>query len=186
MATINPQSSAQQLLQEQLLQPIEDAVKMARRYRDVDGLREYVSERLQLVIPACVLVLVAAFAFGLTPLMLLLGTRALASLAGLLLTPLTLIGSLFVLSMLFFSWLEKRALARALGPRGKTASNKLTRWVRRKLGADLGAPPDVPWLLALIFVVVPFALLLKQAPFAAVVILVLLVAAPILFARLDR
>jgi hypothetical protein len=186
MATTEPQSAAQHLLREQLLRPLEEGVELARRYRDVDGLREYVKARLPLVIPACVLILVTAIACGLTPLMLLLGTRAIASLAGLVLTPVMLIGSLFVLSMAFFSWLEKRALALALGPRRKPASNKLSRWVKRKFGADLGAAPDVPWLLAALFVIVPFVLLAAQTPVLAVLLLVLLVAAPVLFARLER
>jgi len=190
MAATEPQGTLQQRLgqqlAQQLLEPLEEAVKLVRRYRDVDGLREYLNERLPLVVPACLLILVTGIACGLAPLTLLLGTRAITSLVGLVLTPVMLLGSLFVLSMLFFSWLEKRALARALGPRARSASNKLTRWVKRKLGADLGAAPGVPWLLATLFVIVPLVLLAGQSPAMAAVLIVLLVLAPILFARLER
>jgi len=186
MATTELQDSLQQRLGQQLLGPLQEALELVHRYRDVDGFRDYVNARLPLVIPACLLILVTGIACGLTPMMLLLGTRAITSLLGLLLTPVVLLGSLFVLSLVFFSWLEKRALSQALGSRAKPASGKLTRWLKRKLGADLGAAPSVPWLLAALFVIAPFVLLAGRSPTMAVVLLVLLVGAPILFAHLER
>ena len=63
---------------------------------------------------------------------------------------------------------------------------KAMRWMRKKLGADLGRPPRVPWLLAAVFVALPFAVLLNLAPAIAAILLALLAAAPVAFARLDR
>ncbi len=185
MAGIPDQAELQRRLGQQILGPLDEAVALARRYRDVQAFHDYVGRRARLVVPALVLIGVAAVACGLSPVMALVGTRPISALAGLLLAPVMLIGSLFVLSLVFFSWLEERALARSLGHR-TTREPKAMRWIRKKLGADLGRAPRVPWLLAALFVAVPFAMLLDFAPAIALTLLVLLAAAPIAFARFDR
>jgi Flp pilus assembly protein TadB len=91
-----------------------------------------------------------------------------------------------VLALVFFSWLEERALAKSLGHRTGRAPGKLARWVKRKLRADLGKAPRVPWLLAAVLVVAPLILLAGHAPGAAVPLIVLLAAAPVLYARFER
>lgn len=186
MATSQPQDSLPQRLGQQLLSPLEDALGLMRRYRELDSFQEYIGANLRLVAPASGLILIAAIACGLTPVMLLVGARPAASLAGLLLAPVVLIGSLFVLALVFFSWLEERALAKSLGHRTGRAPGKLARWLKRKLRAELGKAPRVPWLLAAIFVVAPLALLAGEAPGVALPLIVLLVAAPILYARFER
>jgi hypothetical protein len=186
MATTQSQVSVPQWLGQQLLGPLDDAAGLVRRYRELDAFRDYLAARLRLVAPAFLLVVVAAVACGLTPIVVLVGTNAVAALLGLLLAPLMLIGSLFVLSLVFFSWLEERALVRTLGHRVGPAPGKLTRWLKRKLGADLGRVPRMPWLLGSIFVAAPLALLALRAPATVLLLVVLLVLAPVLFARLDR
>ena len=170
---------------QQLLGPLEDAMSLASRYRDVDAFRDYIGQRAHLVIPALVLIVVTAFACGMAPVMALVGVRVVSALAGLLLAPVMLIGSLFVLGLVFFSWLEERSLVRSLGRR-RAREPKAMRWIRKKLGADLGRPPRVPWLLAAVFVALPFAMLLNLVPVIAAILLALLVAAPVAYARLDR
>ncbi|HUJ85847.1 MAG TPA: hypothetical protein VLX30_03235 [Burkholderiales bacterium] len=167
-----------------MLGPLEDALSLARRYREVDAFHDYIGRRARLVIPVLALIGVTALACGLAPVMALVGTRFVSALAGLLLAPVMLLGSLFVLGLVFFSWLEERSLARTLGHR-TAREPKAMRWLRKKLGADLGRPPRVPWLLAAVFVALPFALLLKLAPVIAAILLALLAAAPVAFARLD-
>lgn len=179
-------ANLQQRLGQQLLAPLDDALGLARRYREVDAFHDYVVDRARLVIPAMALIAVAAVACGLTPVMALVGTRPIAALAGLLLAPVMLLGSLFVLGLVFFSWLEERSLARSLGHRTGPRERKWARWIRKKLGADLGRPPRVPWLLAALFVALPFAMLASLVPVVAAVLVVLLAATPIAFARLDR
>jgi hypothetical protein len=44
----------------------------------------------------------------------------------------------------------------------------------------------VPWLLAALFVGLPLALLLGEAPAVALPLLALLVAAPVVYARFER
>jgi len=186
MATSQSQVSVPQWLGQQLLGPMDDAAGLLRRYRELDAFRDYLVARLRLVVPACVLVLVTALACGITPIILFLGTNAAAALFGLLLAPVALLGSLFVLGLVLFSWLEERSLARALGHRSGAAPSKLARWLKRKLGADLGKAPRVPWLLGALFVALPLAALGARAPGVAALLAALLVLGPILFARLDR
>ena len=167
-----------------LLGPLEDAVALARRYRDVDAFHDYISERGRLVLPVLALIGVTAIACGLAPVMALVGTSSLSALAGLVLAPLMLIGSPFVLGLVFFSWLEERSLARSLGHR-TVRETRMMRRIRKKLGADLGRAPRVPWLLAAVFVAFPFAMMFNVAPVIAAALIALLVAAPVVFARLD-
>ncbi|HEX5091552.1 MAG TPA: hypothetical protein VFV84_02560 [Burkholderiales bacterium] len=185
MAGIPDQAELQRRVGQQLLGPLEDAMAIARRYREVDAFHDYVGRRARLVIPCLALLVVTALACGLAPIMALVGTRPISALAGLLLAPVMLIGSLFVLGLVFFSWLEERALARSLGHR-TTREPRALRWIRKKLGADLGRPPKVPWVLAAVFLALPFAMLLHLVPVVAAILLVLLAAAPLAFARLDR
>ena len=175
----------QQRVGQQLLGPLEDAMALAHRYREVDEFRDYIGQRAHLVIAALVLIVVTAFACAMAPVMALVGVRAVSALAGLLLAPVMLIGSLFVLALVFFSWLEERSLVRTLGRRTGRESEAM-RWIRKKLGADLGRPPRVPWLLAAVFVALPFAMLLNLVPVIAAILLALLVAAPLAYARFDR
>jgi hypothetical protein len=186
MATTQSQESVPQRLGQMFLGPLDDAVGLARRYREVDAFRDYLAARLRLVAPAGLLIVVAAIACGLTPVMLLVGTQPALALAGLLLAPVVLTGSLFVLALVFFSWLEERSLARSLGHRTGPPPGKLARWVKRKLGADLGKAPRVPWLLAALFVAAPLAVLARLVPGVAVLLVLLMVATPLLFARLER
>ena len=179
------QAEVQRRVGQQLLGPIEDAIALARRYRDVDAFHDYIGQRARLVIPVLALIGVTSLACGLAPIATLVSTSALSALAGLLLAPLMIVGSPFVLGLVFFSWLEERSLARTL--RRRTArETKSMRWIRKKLGADLGRLPGVPWLLATVFLGIPFAMLLSAAPVIAVILLVLLAGAPVAFARLDR
>lgn len=186
MAMTQPQISVPQWLGQQFLGPLDDAVGLARRYRDLDAFRDYLGARLRLVVPATLLIVVTAIACGLTPVMLLVGTNAGAALAGLLLAPVALVGSLFVLGLVFFSWLEERSLARTLGHRTGAAPGRIARWMRRKLRVELGRAPRMPWLLAFLFVVAPLALLAGRVPGLAATLAALLVLTPFLFARLDR
>lgn len=186
MAKSPPGGSPQQKIGRLLLGPLDDALDLVHRYRKAEDFQDYVGARLPLVIPAALLLLVAAIACAMTPVMLLVGTQPVASLAGLLLAPVVLVGSLFVLVYVFFAWLEERSLVRSLGHRTGSAPGRLGRWLKRKLGADLGKPPRVPWLLAGLFVFVPLAILATQAPGVAAPLLLLLAAMPILFARLEH
>lgn len=167
MRNMTDHAELQRRVGQHLLGPLGDAMWLARRYRDVDAFHDYIGHRVRLVIPALVLIVVAGVACGMTPVMALVGANPIWAVAGLLLVPVMLIGNLFVLGLVFFSWLEERSLARTLR--------------RRPL-----QPPRVPWLLATMFVALPFTMLLHFVPVVAAILLALLVAAPVAFALLDR
>jgi hypothetical protein len=186
MATRQQQDTVLGSIGQHLLGSVNDALALAQRFREVDGFRRYVRRRLRLVIPALALLLVTGFACAMATVMLLLGPQPLLALLGLLLAPLVLAGSLFVQLYVFFAWLEERALARSLGHRTGPAPGRFAAWTEHKLGADLGRMPPVPWVLAAIFVLAPLAVLTQLAPKSAALLIVLLVLAPILYARLDR
>lgn len=185
MGGISNRAEMHQLFDQHFLRPLEDAISLARRYRDVDSFHSYIARRASLVIAALALIGIMAVACAMVPVMELTSAGPVSALAMLLLTPIVLIGSLFVLGLLFFSWLEERSLARTL--RHRTARElKLMRWIRKKLGVDLGRPPHVPWLLAAMFVALPFAMLLRLVPVIATILVMVLIAAPVAFARLDH
>ena len=62
MATTQSQLSPQQWLARQFLAPLEDALALARRYRQLDAFRDYLAARWTLVAPVCLLLLVTALA----------------------------------------------------------------------------------------------------------------------------
>jgi len=186
MATRNPQGSAQERVAQHLVGTLNDAVALAQRYREAEGFRAYMRSRLRLVVPALALILLTGFACAMAAVLLFIGPRPLAAIAGLLLAPVMLAGSLFVQLYVFFAWLEERALARSLGHRTGPAPGRFAAWTERKLRADLGRLPRVPWVLATLFLFLPIAVLTELAPKSAALLVVLLALAPILYARFDR
>ena len=186
MAQTRQDSKVKGFVERQLLGTLNDAFALVQRYRELDGLRRHVRKRLHLVLPALALILATGFACAMAAVMLFLGPQALSSLLGLLLAPVVLAGSLFVMLTMFFSWVEERSLARSLGHRTGPAPGKFAIWTEAKLGADLGRLPRVPWLLALVFVVLPLGVLTQLAPKTAALLIVVWVAGPVLYARYDR
>ena len=153
-----------------LLGVLEDGVDLANRVQGNRPFRTYLEERAWLVVPAAVLIVIASLACALGLVLFVGGTRPLLVLFSLVLAPFVLAGSVLVQAYVFVSWLEKRALAQALG-------HRLPR--RRSVMV-------VPSLLVALFVATPLAMLSSVAPTIGVTILVLLIAAPFAYARLDR
>jgi hypothetical protein len=108
------------------------------------------------------------------------GTRSWRVLLALISAPLVLIGNLGLLLYVFFSWVESRAIATP-HPHGR-----LGEWVYAKLRANLGAPPPVPWLLAALFIGVPFLMLAWLSWGVALGLALLALLLPVLYARLDH
>lgn len=124
-----------------LFKTLNDAIGLANRFTEAETFRSHVMHRLRLVVPMCLLILFVGVACA-AGVMLALGEihRSLV-LVGVILMPLVLIGGVFVLAYLFFSWLENRALAHGEAARG------------------LHGLPAVPWLLATAVLFVPLGLL---------------------------
>jgi len=146
--------------------PLQDAISLAQRFEESEPFRRYVIQRMWLVAPAALIAAIASLACAFGTVLFIGGTRPLFVLLGLVVAPFVLIGSFFVLGYVFLSWLENRALARAL---------------RHPVGM-----PPVPWVLAAIFLALPLAMLAAALPTLAAAVALLLVLGPIVFARLDR
>ena len=166
--------------------PLKHVLNLAHRFQQGELFRGYLMERIWLIAPFALLMLGTSLAFAFGIVAYIGGTRSLMVLLSLLIAPLVLIGSLVVQAYLFLAWVENRALAKSLGRRAKKTRVKLVAWVERKVQADLGSPPAMPWLLTGIFIGLPLLILLLAAPAIAFAIIVLQLLAPIGFARLDR
>jgi hypothetical protein len=143
-----------------------DARNLVARFRNAEGFRGFLLARRTLIVPAGAVFVLIAMACAAAVVIFLADRHPLLALPGLVLAPFVLIGSLFVQSYVFLSWLESRAIAQVL----------------RRPVRDV----PVPWVLAAIFLVLPLALLASVAPKAALVAVLAGAAVPFAFARLDR
>jgi hypothetical protein len=187
MATPNRETRAQHWIVRFLpLQTLSDAQDLAIRYKEVEGFQLYVLERKRLVIPALVFFVLVSIACAAGIVVFLAETYPLLVLPALVLAPVVLVASLLVQLYVFFYWLENRALAQALGHRPKAKQGPVAAWLLKKWGVDMGAPPPVPWILAAIVLIAPLVMLARFALAAVLLMIVVAVLMPIVFARLDR
>jgi hypothetical protein len=178
MDDMNPNPLADTLL----IAPFRDAMGLVQRFQEGKGLRGYVMQRLIALVPIGVLMAITSVSCAAAMVLYLGGTRSILVLLMLLLLPFVLLGSFFVQALVFFSWLEGRALTLDLHRPGSTGpiATRL-----RSLGIEMGTPPPVPWALAVIFLFIPMLMLLSVAPAWGWVLIILLVATPFVYARLD-
>jgi hypothetical protein len=150
-----------------------DAIKLAARFREAPGFRNYLRRRAAFVIPAAALFAMVSIACAAAVVILLAERHAMLALPGMVLGPFVLIGSFFVQAFVFFSWLEGRALTQALGRRSREPM-------------DFGQLPRVPWVLAAVFLFLPL-LVLAAVSFTATLVLILLAVVIVMaIARFDR
>ncbi|MGH8739849.1 MAG: hypothetical protein ACREUN_02995, partial [Burkholderiales bacterium] len=107
---------------------VSDALALAGRFRDVRGLQRHVEKRQPLLRGAAAVLIVLGLACGAGAFLFLAGLRTWLTLPAVLVAPLVVLGSLVVLFYVFYSWIEGRALAQALGHRTGPAPGKLQRW----------------------------------------------------------
>jgi hypothetical protein len=176
--------SAQSIAQSLLLDPLNEGMNLARRYQEGRGLRDYVLERSTLLVPIAVLMALTSLACAAATVMYLGGLRPFLVLLSLLLAPVVLAGSAFVQAYVFVSWLENRAIAKALR-RAPRPANPITARLL-KSGIDLGKMPPVPWVLAIVFFALPLAMVVSIAPAVGAALIALHVLTPFAYARLDR
>lgn len=168
------------------LETLVEGRNLAGRLQGSDVFRHYVTRRMRLVAPAILLFLATSVACTAASIVYVGGARSsFLVLLAVVCAPVVLVGSLFVELYVFFSWLEGRALARAYH-RSAPPRGPIRAWLARKLKADLGAMPRVPWGFAALFLFAPLVLLALVSAKFAVAVIVLGIALPIAYARLDR
>jgi len=168
------------------LETLVEGRNLAGRLQGSDVFRHYVTRRMRLVAPAVLFFLATSVACTAASIVFVAGARSsFLVLIALLLAPIVLVGSLFTELYVFFSWLEGRALARAYH-RSAPPTGLIRAWLARKLKADLGAIPRIPWGFVAVFLVLPLVLLAVVSGKFAAGVIVLGVLLPIAYARLDR
>lgn len=175
---------AQSLAQSLLLDPLNNGMNLVRRYQEVRGFRSYVAERTKLLAPIAVLIALTSLACAAATVMYVGGMQPVLVLLSLLLAPVILAGSAFVQAYIYLSWLENRALANAL--RRPLQPGGPIRAQLRKAGIDLGTLPRVPWVLTIVFLLLPLSMLVAIVPRIGIALVLLHFLAPFVFARLDR
>jgi len=169
-----------------LLDPIDDARALLRRLQGNEMFQNYLRERSLYALP-----LVAAVAIaGLT---LAGGAMAFIGHAGTSLAVLTaivfalcvLFGGVLVQAYVLFSWFEERSLAKLQEHRRARDRGPAARWIAQRFRIDLGPPPRVPWIPALVLFVLPAVMLVSVAPAIAAGLAVLQLVAAIIYARRD-
>ena len=161
LAAMDKAQIAQSIAQSLLLDPLNDGMNLVRRYQEVRGSGSYVTERTKLLAPIAVLMALTSLACAAATVMYLGGLQPLLVLLSLLLAPVILAGSAFVQAYIYLSWLENRALAKALRrplPAGPIRAQL------RKAGIDLGTVPPVPWVLTIVFLFLPLSMLVAIVP----------------------
>ena len=167
------------------LQTLKDAQELVRRFREVDGIRLYVQERQGPVLAAALVIVFISIACAVGVVVFLADRHSLLALLGILLLPVALAGSFFVMAFVFLSWIEGRALARELGHRHRPQHAVAAASLSRKVGLYMGPVPPVPWLLAVMFLFVPLALLAVAWLSAALTVILLGCLMPVVYAKFD-
>lgn len=180
------QKAAQKAAQSFLFDVFNDAVNLAGRYKESEMLQNYLRRRLPLIIAAGLLIAVTGIACTAGTVLFLAGTRSFLLLLAMLLIPFVLIGSLFVQLYVFLSWLEGRAFKQAHPQHQDAPAGPLGLLLRQRLGVDMRPIPPVPWVLAAIVLFLPLFLFFLLTPKWGILLTLLLVLAPIGYARLDR
>ena len=163
---------------------VSEAQSLYQRFEKSEAFQGYVKERLRLVIPALAVFLFVSLAAAAGTVMLVGGTRSILVLLGLIAAPFLLIGSMFVQSFVFFWWLEWRAIDRLSGRAPKPPAGMPR--TRAEVRALLGRPPEVPWIPAAVFLLLPFLALAALDLKWALMLLLLLAATPVAYSLLDR
>ena len=167
------------------LRTLKNAQDLAQRFREVDGIQLYVRERQARVVAATLVIVLISIACAVGVVVFLADRHSLLALLGILLLPVALAGSFFVLAYVFFSWIEGRALARELGRRHRPPTGPLALWLSKKFGLDMSPLPPVPWFLAALVLFVPLALLAAAWLSAALVVILLGILMPVVYAKFD-
>lgn len=167
------------------LQTLVNAEALAQWFREVESLGRYVQERTSLLIAAVATMVLIGIGCAMSVVLYLADFHSLLALLGIVLLPVVLIGSLFVQAYVFFSWIEGRALVRELGQRHRLPPGAASALLARKFNLDMGPIPPVPWVLSAIFLLAPVALLLLSSPGIALIVILLAVLMPVVYAKID-
>jgi len=183
MAEGSPQ---QRILRTALLDPIGDARALLGRLQSNERFQSYLRERSLYALPLVAGVAIAGLALAGGTMAFLLGAgNLLAVVAIAVFTPIVLAGSVLVQAYVLLSWLEGRSLAMLQEHRRARERAPAARWIVQRFRIDPGPSPRVPWIPALVLVVLPATMLLSVAPGIAAGVAFFLLVAAVIYASRD-
>ena len=169
-----------------LLNPIDHSLQLLRRTQNNKEFQQYLRERWLFALPLVVGIVLSSLALTVAALTFITGAGAfLGMLATMILAPTLLVASLAVQAHALLSWIEGRLLAKLLGRRDPRDRGPIGAWLARSFRVDLRPLPQVPWVPALVFFVLPVLMLFRVATLTALALLVFQFIAAIIFARRD-
>ena len=174
------------ILRYALLDPIDAARDILRRCQNNEAFQHYLRKRALRALPLVVGIVLTSLACSAAAVFFLLRAGTLLALvATLVVAPIVLVASFSVQAYVLLSWLEGRSLAKLQEHRHPRHRGPIGRWLARSYRIDMGPLPQVPWIPALIFFLLPVAMLAQvAAPFAAG-LAAFQIAAAIYYARRD-
>src|SRR5262245_40166176 len=152
-----------------LVRPIDDARDILRRLQDNEAFQHYLRKRALRALPLVVGIVLTSLACSGAAAFFFLRAGAFVGLAAtIVVAPIVLIASFAVQAYVLLSWLEGRALAKLQEHRRPRHRGPIGQWLARRYRIDMGPPPQVPWIPALVFFLLPAAMLAQvAAPFVA-------------------
>jgi hypothetical protein len=151
-----------------LLDPIDDAREILRRLQNNEAFQHYLRKRVLRALPLVVGIVLTSLASCAAAVFFSLRGTLLALVAMVVVAPIVLIASFSVQAYVLLSWLEGRSLAKLQEHRRPRYRGPIGKWLARSYRIDMGPFPQVPWIPALVFFLLPAAILAKvAAPYAA-------------------
>jgi hypothetical protein len=168
-----------------LLDPIDDAREILRRLQNNEAFQHYLRKRVLRALPLVVGIVLTSLASCAATVFFSLRGTLLALVAMVLVAPIVLIASFSVQAYVLLSWLEGRSLAKLQEHRRPRHLGPIGQWLARSYRIDMGPLPQVPWIPALVFFLLPAAMLAKVGAQFAVGLAVFQIIAAIFYARRD-
>jgi hypothetical protein len=160
--------------------------ELITRMRERPEFQRYVTSRLWLVIPMLVIAVIISIVCTAAVFVFMGRIHSWLILPAIFAAPVVLIGSAFVQVYVLLHWIEGRALMQTIRLRARPATRVPTGRNKRKAAIEMGPLPPVPWILAAVLLLGPIAMLAQYAWPIAVLILLLIVLLPAVYAYIDR
>jgi len=174
------------ILRYALLDPFDDARDILRRLQSNEAFRHYLRKRTLRALPLVAGIVLTSLAFSAAAMFFFLRAGPLLAFAAMVLVaPIVLIASFSVQAYVLLSWLEGRSLAKLQEHRRPRHRGPIGQWLVRSYRIDMGPLPQVPWIPALVFFLLPAVMLAKVAALFAAGLAAFQIAAAIFYARRD-
>lgn len=174
------------ILRHALLDPIDDARDILRRLQNNEAFQHYLRKRALRVLPLVAGIVLTSLASSAAAMFFFLRAGTLLALAAtIVVAPIVLIASCSVQAYVLLSWLEGRSLAKLQEHRRPRHRGPIGQWLVRSYRIDMGPLPRVPWIPALVFFLLPAAMLARAAAPVAAALAAFQMVAAIIYARRD-